>query len=149
MDDKNLNFQTYQDLQTIFAAKRKKSKTKTMPVESSPFLQACSHLYQTGPKLFTENNYELLKQYPRLSEEILAHVRPSQIQALFGNYQDSDEIVYNRIYILSVLHSLKRFTQKPGYKPRLAVNGWRTRSLQVYKKQTQARMQRKLCCKDI
>ena len=98
---------SYEDLLSYFSAKRKislgKPKGKNLPLENTLFLQACSKVYNIGPKLFSESNYELLKQYPKFAEEIVVALRPATLKAVFGNYIEPDSVVKNRIFILSVL----------------------------------------------
>ena len=119
MDEKNLsneslielsqsNEASYEGLLAYFSAKRKiylgKPKGKNLPLENTLFLQACSKLYNTGPKLFSESNYELLKQHPKFAEEIVVAFRPAVLKAVFGNYIAPESVVENIVFILSVLH---------------------------------------------
>lgn len=87
---------SYQDI--------KNRLTKKSTDAGSLFLQTCRKIYQIGPKLFSQNTYETLSQFSTFAEEILVHLRPSQIKALLGYYQDDQEMIYNRMYILSILH---------------------------------------------
>ena len=102
------NEASYEDLLAYFSAKRKiylgKPKGKNLPLENTLFLQACSKLYNTGPKLFSESNYELLKQHPKFAEEIVVAFRPAVLKAVFGNYIAPKSVVENIVFILSVLH---------------------------------------------
>ncbi len=103
----NGNEASYEELRAYFSAKRQilisKTKRTNLLLENTLFLQACSKLYHTGSKIFSENNYALLKQYPKFAEEIVVALRPAMLKALFGNAQTPNDVVENRIFILSIL----------------------------------------------
>ncbi|MCX7091620.1 MAG: hypothetical protein NTU48_09245 [Legionellales bacterium] len=80
-----------------------RTKSKKLILENTLFFEACSKLYRIGPKLFSANNYELLKKHREFAEEIVVALRPAMLKALFGNYKDPDDVVEDRIFILSVL----------------------------------------------
>lgn len=104
LESSNGNEASYEELSAYFAAKRKIIKGKKISLENTPFLQACSKIYNIGPKFFSEAHYQLLKQHPKLTEEIISDLRPATLQALFGNNNDSENMVQNRVFILAVLH---------------------------------------------
>lgn len=104
LEPSNGNEASYSDLVAYFAAKRQILKGKKLSLENTSFLQACSKVYNVGPKLFSEANYELLKQYSNFTEEIVIDLRPATLKAVFGNFTDPDDVVQNRIFILSVLY---------------------------------------------
>lgn len=99
---------SYEDLLGYLSAKRKlflsQPKGKKLPTENTLFLQACSKLYNVGPKLFSESNYGLLRRHPKFAEDIVGSLRPAMLKTLFGNYTDLEAVVENRIYILAVLY---------------------------------------------
>lgn len=108
LDLPNANEASYEALSDYLSAKRKlflsQPKGKKRPIENTQFLQACSQVYHASPRLFSEDNYGLLKRHAKLAEEIISELRPATLKALFGNAKDSHSAVENRLYILSVLH---------------------------------------------
>ena len=98
----------YEELRDYLAAKHsiiaRKNPKYISTSENTAFLQACSSLYKVGPKLFSATNYALLQQYPKLAEDILIALRPSYLKALFGHYKGPQDMIENRLAILSVLH---------------------------------------------